>query len=168
MAEDKAIEGELIESNKGGRPSKFRPSMVRELGELMEQGRSNVQICAEWNISENTFYRWLKDNKELKEAFDVALPKCQAYWETMGEAGMLGKIQRFNPTLYLAFMNNKFNGWAREKKEEPKTQINIESMQVLQNLQQLDDTELEAKINNSLNRFKELEEGTTNDGQEES
>jgi hypothetical protein len=152
----KAKEGELI-PNKGGRPSKYRESMVEELGELMEAGRSNIQICAAWDISEDTFYRWLKNNKDLKEAFDIALPKCQNYWETMGEAGMLGKIQRFNPTLYLAFMNNKFNGWAREKKEDTGTHINIESVQIVQGMQSLDDAELEARIQTSLKNFKQLE-----------
>ena len=163
---DKAKEGTLEPINKGGRPSKFKPEMITELSELMAAGRSNVQICAKWDISEDTFYRWMKDKKELKAAFDTALPKCQAYWETMGEAGMMGQIQKFNPTLYLAFMNNKFNGWAREKKEETGTHINIESIQILQNVQRLDDQELEAKIKASLKNFEALT-GDTTDGDEQ-
>lgn len=160
----KALEGEVIPRNKGGRPSKYNKKKIEELKELMAKGRSNVQICAEWGISEKTLYRWLNDKKEFKEAYDEALPQCQSYWEAMGEAGMLGQIKKFNPTLYLAFMNNKFNGWAREKKEEKTTQINIENMQVLQNMQQLDDSELDAKIQATLAKY----DGLLDDGQKES
>lgn len=153
---DNPLEGELIEADKGGRPSKYDASKVEEIQKLMAAGRSNAQICAEWKISERTFYRWLEDKKEFKEAYEEALPQCQAYWESMGEAGMLGQIKRFNPTLYLAFMNNKFNGWAREKKEEVSTQINIDTLQVLQNVQQLDDKELDKKIQLTLEKYSRL------------
>ena len=156
---NKEVEGELIPANKGGRPSKYQDHYVQDLKDLMANGRSNIQICAEWKISEKTFYRWMEDKPELKKAYEDALPQCQSYWEAMGEAGMLGKIQRFNPTLYLAFMNNKFNGWAREKKDEgPK--INIENMQVLQNMQQLDDNQLDEKINAILAKYEGLENGS--------
>jgi len=164
MKDPKTKEGELMPANKGGRPSKYRDSMISELQDLMKAGRSNIQICADWGISEDTFYRWMKENKDFKAAHDTALPQCQNYWETMGEAGMLGKIPKFNTTIYLAFMNNKFNGWAREKKEDSGPRINIESIQILQNVQSLNDDELEAKINSSIKNFEKLEEGNSDEG----
>lgn len=146
-------QGELMPVNKGGRPSKYRPEMVTELVELMQKGRTNIHICAKWGVSEDTFYRWLKEKPELKEAFDNALPQCQVYWENMCEAAMLGQIKGFKANMFLAFMSRKFKNWADTKPEVVGTHINIESMQVLQNVQNMDDAELEAKIKASLKNF---------------
>lgn len=163
---EKPIEGELVEKDLGGRPTKLDASMIPKLYEMMDQGRSNAQICAELNISERTFYRWKKENEDFREWFEIGQMKRLAYWESLGEAGMLGKIPKFNATIYLANMNSRFNGWAREQKDEKATQtINIENMQVLQGIQQLDDKELDSKIQAALSKYEGIVDD--NEGSEE-
>ena len=146
---DKVHKGELI-VNKGGRPSKFKEHYLQEVEDLMAQGYTDARICAQWGIARSTFYDWLQDNEDFKKSYERGKEKAEAWWEEFGLAGMTGKIPKFNATMWIAFMNNKFR-WSRgEKKEDNKTQINIGNMQVLQNLQHMTDDELDAKINGLL------------------
>ena len=144
---DKPIEGELIEA-KVGRPSKYSPDMCNELVALMEKGWTNTRICAKWSISRDTFYRWLKEKDDFKAAFDEGIEKAEAWWEEIGISGMLGQLPKFNATLYLATMNNKF-GWSRDSKggKTQNTQINIENMNVVKDLS---DSELQTRIETKL------------------
>lgn len=149
-------DGEFIKKDLGGRPSKYTPDIADKVYQLMAEGKTNIDICSELSIPESTFYRWRKDHKDLQEAYERGLPKCQQKWEEMGKAIMLGQIPKANATVYMAFMNNKFNGWARDKVEDKgSTTINIEQVQVLQSLQQLNTDELQRKIDQLTNRIAE-------------
>ncbi len=137
--------GELI-PNDVGRPPKYTNSFPAELATLMAQGYTDARICAHWGISRSTFYRWREDKEEFKVAHNRGLERAEAWWEEFGLAGMTGKIPKFNATIYLAFMNNKFN-WSRGDRRDGGTQnIHIGSMQVLHNLQQLPEAELTTRI----------------------
>ena len=86
---------------------KFHP---KNLIELMSQGLFNVQIYAAWDVGKDTFYRWIRENPELDEAYQRGLPKCEAYWiehrfKPMIEGKLEGK-HSFNATMAMA--NAKF------------------------------------------------------------
>lgn len=167
--ENKVITGILEtcdDTNKGGRPTKYKDHYVVEVEDLMDQGYTDARMCAHWGIGRTTFYNWLNDNKEFKAAHNRGLEKAEAWWEEFGLAGMTGKIPKFNSTMWIAFMNNKFK-WSRKDGDEKTTNINIGSMQVLQNLQQLSDTELDSKISGLLSNLQlgskeDIQHGTNN------
>jgi hypothetical protein len=111
------------------------------------EGKTVVQICATWGISRDTFYRWLKNNKDFKEAWDNSIDACQDWWEQRYMAAMLGQIPNVKPQMVNAFMKTKFPDWQDKSKDDGNvTNINIDTLQVLQNVQGLDDDALQRKI----------------------
>ena len=161
----KKVKGELI-PNDVGRPAKYKDSFPTELVTLMAQGYTDARICAHWGISRQTFYRWREDKDEFKVAHNRGLERAEAWWEEFGLAGMTGKIPKFNATIYLAFMNNKFN-WSRGDRRDGGTQnIHIGSMQVLQNLQQLPEAELTTRIQKLVSEL-DLGKNESEEGQKE-
>ena len=157
----KPKEGELIKKDTG-RPSSFKVDYLKQLSELVAQGYTVTRICAEWGISRDTYYRWMKENPDFAEASEIGDAAREAWFEQVGIAGMTGQIKGFNATVYLGFMNNKF-GWARGGDSGKNTQINIHGdMQVLQNIQQLSNLELDDRIKGLLEGLDEFE-GITQD-----
>lgn len=142
----KEQEGELIKAPKRGRPSTFKPEYIDKICTMNAEGKTVVQICAQWKISRDTFYRWLKENKELKEAWDNSIDACQDWWEQRYMAAMMGQIPNVKPQMVNAFMKAKFPDWQEKKDDNGTTNINIDTLQVLQNVQGLDDAALDAKI----------------------
>lgn len=116
-----------------GRPSTYKSELCQDLISLMEMGALDVQICAKWNISRDTFYRWLREIPEFKEAHDQGMAKCESWWidkyYQMADGTLEGK-HSFNAVM--AIMNNKFK-WTRGEADKA-TQINIGNVNVLQNL----------------------------------
>ena len=49
-----------MDKNKG-RPTKYRPEMCAILEALMREGASQIEVMAEIDISEDTFYRWKRE-----------------------------------------------------------------------------------------------------------
>lgn len=148
-----------------GRPSKWNDKFLSELPILMAQGYKDVQIMAKWGISADTFYRWLKENKDLKAAYDEALPQCQNFWEMIGFKGMVGEIKGFRENMWKAFMQHKFEEW--KETPESKSQITIGQMQVLNNYSDMSKDQLlehiksKLAINHINDGFKQPIEGTT-------
>lgn len=88
---------------------KYRPDFhPNDLVERMARGELNTQVFAAWEISSKTFYKWLQEHEELKEAYDAGLVKCEAEWIRKG-------VERFDQKIdkgfkyYDLIMNSKFN-----------------------------------------------------------
>lgn len=112
----------------GGRPSYYRPEMPQEMLEMMANGYKDSWIYAAWGICKDTFYRWLKEHPELKEAHDKGMPLCEVWWEKKGVDLMAaGDNKAFN--YWIAFMNRKF-GWSKHQGTSGDTTININQMAV--------------------------------------
>ena len=45
-------------NKKQGRPTKYRSEMCTILEEMMREGASQIEVMAEIDITEDTFYRW--------------------------------------------------------------------------------------------------------------
>lgn len=105
------------------RPPKYNETYPEDLVKLMEQGMLNCEIYAKWGIHKDTFYQWINTHKEFKEAYDIGLAKCEAWWVARGRDGVsTGKGFGFNP--WIAIMNNKF-GWAQGSRQGEGTTNNI-------------------------------------------
>lgn len=115
---------------KAGRPPMYQDSYPEELVELMERGQLDVQIYARWNVSKDTFYRWLNEKDELREAHNRGLAKCESYYITKAQLAMEEKDDK-GFKYYISLMNNKF-GWEKGNKGEGTTHIQIGSINVLQ------------------------------------
>ena len=45
--------------HEGGRPTKFKPEMVRQAGLLASRGMTDFEIAEFFGVSDRTFYRWM-------------------------------------------------------------------------------------------------------------
>lgn len=162
--------------SKTGRPSMYVPGQVTEneydsshpekLLELLTEGKLDIEVIAALGISKDTFYRWLREKEDFKQAYNLGLPRCEAIyiakarmcWEAGDEKGF---------KYFIALMNNKF-GWGDNEKSSPTrithNNININNMQVVntreQYLELLDQTKAQAL---ELTQLGILPEGTVHD-----
>jgi len=107
-----------------GRPSKYKKDMPDQLIEMMAQGKLDVQIYAEWGISKQAFYKWLNEHEELKEAHEVGLAKCEAYYASAAQRALEDRDDK-GFKYFIAIMNNKF-GWEKGAPKEASTTNNIQ------------------------------------------
>lgn len=118
-----------------GAPTKYKDTYPEELIKLMSEGKLNCQVFSAWGIHKDTFYQWMYDHPELKEAYEIGKPQCESWWIDWGMKGMQGLVPKFNFNTWVAFMNNKF-GWVPGNKqpgEATNQTINIGNLNVLQN-----------------------------------
>lgn len=114
-----------------GRPTVYKDTMPTELIRMMAQGMLDCEIYAEWSISKETFYVWLREKPEFKEAYDIGLPKCEAWWTAYGRQAMIdGNDKGFKH--WIAVMNNKHK-WAGDRSNAPTNNIQIGNINVLNN-----------------------------------
>ena len=103
-----------------GRPTKYKPEMCETVIELMKEGASQYEVLATLGISEDTFYRWKKENEEFSESIKRGSQLSQAWWEKEGRISL--DDRQFNSTLWYMNMKNRFK-WA--DKQEVKNEGNI-------------------------------------------
>lgn len=109
--------------------TKYEPNHCVELYKKMAAGLSDTEVMAQWGVSRSTFYRWLKEVPELKEAHDRGKVAFDAIHEDLGRQGMLKQAD-----IDYQFWRDlgKFrHGWAEKSTSTTNTQINIDTMNVL-------------------------------------
>ena len=79
--------------SKIGRPTKYNKSMLPVIIELMEQGASQCEVCAELGICEQTLTRWCKASEgdyipEFSEAIKAGTRLSAAWWERNGRINL--------------------------------------------------------------------------------
>lgn len=112
-------------------PPKYTPEKGKELIAEMALGKFNTQVCAKWDINEDTFYDWLKKYPEFADAYSIGKPKLESYYlEAATECWKKGDDKGFK--YFIAVVNNKL-GWGKGEANQTtnNTQINIHNMQVL-------------------------------------
>ena len=75
-------------NKKQGRPTKYRSEMCAILEEMMREGASQIEVMAEIDITEDTFYRWKKENEEFSESVARGKLLSQAWWERIGRINL--------------------------------------------------------------------------------
>ena len=128
-----------------GRPSAFKkappgsvleqeysPSHPELLLQLMSEGKLDCEIYAALGIKKDTFYRWRREQEDFLSAFELGLPRCEAWWVAkMRQCFLDGDDKGFK--YCIAIMNNKFS-WGKDETARSLTQntINIQgNMQVI-------------------------------------
>ena len=108
-------------NKKQGRPTKYRSEMCTILEEMMREGASQIEVMAEIDITEDTFYRWKKENEEFSESVARGKLLSQAWWERMGRLNL--ENTKFNYRGWYMNMKNRFQ-WTDKtdiKRDEIKT-----------------------------------------------
>lgn len=131
---DKPIEGEVIK--KRGAPRKYTPEMCDVIVKIGEEGGGIAKMCQAIGIgSYETFYRWLDDYPEFRDAYNKAKLGSLAFYEDILLAGGLGRIKGFNFNSIAMIMNNKFpDFYKRGAGTGANTEINIGSINSIENL----------------------------------
>lgn len=132
-------EGKLIKKN-----TAYEPWMCSEIIKIAEEGGHVAQMCTAIGIrSRDTFYRWLEEYAEFKEAYETAKLHSQAFYENLLLAGAVGKIKNFNFSSIAMIMNNKFSDDYHRSGGPAGTEINIGS---INSIERLDTPALDKKI----------------------
>ena len=108
------------------RPTKDKPSMCKVVIDLMQEGASQQEVLAVLDISNDTFYRWKKENEEFSETIKRGIQLSQGWWERQGRVSL--KDREFNYTGWYMNMKNRFK-WAdkQEVKYEGITTVIVKS-----------------------------------------
>lgn len=104
-----------MESDKQpGRPSKYEPEMCAKVVDLMREGASKTEVCAEIDITFETLSQWTNTEstyfkQEFSDAVKTGERLSQAWWERLGREGSAEKA-KINPAVWIFNMKNRF-GW---------------------------------------------------------
>lgn len=98
-----------------GHAKKWRDEFPAQLIEYMSQGLLDCEICAKFKISRDTFYDWIKNKPEFREAYQEGLPLAETKYLEFAKKKMLeGDDKGYK--YWISIMNNKFrsSGWQRD------------------------------------------------------
>ncbi len=131
---------------------KYTPKHCVDIYKLMSAGWSDTKVMSEWGISRSTFYRWLKEVPELKEAHERGKVAFDAIHEDIGVQGMLKQTDV--DYQFWRDLGKYRNGWAdKPSAATTNTQINIDTMNILN---EQTNEELLAYIKSQMERLPEL------------
>ncbi len=138
----KPLKGELLP--KRVRSTKYKASMCEEIIDIASNGGHVAQMCVKLGIrSKDTFYRWLNENSDFQDAYSESKLVSQTYYERILLMGALGQIERYNFNSMAMILNNKFGDDYKRSSTGSNTEINIGS---INSIEQLDSEALENKI----------------------
>lgn len=109
--------------------TKYEPKHCVEIYKKMAAGLSDTEVMAQWGISRSTFYRWIKEVPELKEAHERGKVAFDAIHEDLGRQGMLKQTDV--DYQFWRDLGKYRHGWAEKQTATNNTQINIDTMNVL-------------------------------------
>ena len=101
------------QKRKGGQPSAYDPAFCDQVEEMGKQGRSFVQIAVKLGVTRQTLHNWAKRHPEFFDALTRARESALAYWEDIGEAGMVA--DKFNATVWSKMISSR---WPKEYGKE--------------------------------------------------
>ena len=90
-------------------PNKYKKKFAKQLPDMFKNGESVAEVCMELGIPRQTFYYWVNNYDDFKEAYETGKMYSEAWWTKLGRAGALGKT-KIQPTVWIFNMKNKF-GW---------------------------------------------------------
>jgi hypothetical protein len=109
---------------------KYEDKYCVDIYKNMAAGLSDTQVMAKWDISRSTFYRWMKEHPELKEAQERGKVAFDAIHESLGVQGMM-KTTDIDYQFWRDLGKYR-HGWAEKQSAATmNTQINIDTMNVL-------------------------------------
>ena len=137
-----ALEVEVLPKKRGPK-LKYRSWMCDSIIEVAKQGGHVAAMCEAIGIkSQDTFFRWVRENEEFRKAYDESRLKSQAFYENLLLAGACGQIKGFNFNSIAMIMNNKFPTDYKRSATGSNTEITIGSINSIE----MDPKKLEEKI----------------------
>lgn len=92
-----------------GRPTKYRQEMGDRVIEMMREGASKLEVCADLDISYDTFLAYQERHPEFLESVKRGEDLSEAWWTHLGRMGATGEMPNANATFFVFNMKNRFN-----------------------------------------------------------
>ncbi len=105
-----------------GRPTKYRKEYCERVPELMAEGMSKVEVCAELGVDYHTFLSWQEKHPRFLQSIKKGNRLSEAWWMREGRLALRDKD--FNYTGWYMNMRNR-HGWA--DKTENKNEIDLKN-----------------------------------------
>jgi len=126
-----------------GRPSKYRPEMLKAIDELMSEGASLIEVSVALDIDDNTLYDWINEasprfKQEFSDAIKKGVKKSQAWWERNGRTNL--KSREFSYTGWYMNMKNRF-GWSDKQETRDATNDGFTKESVLDSINEEEEGE---------------------------
>lgn len=144
----------MSDEPKVGRPSKYKPEFCQGLIEHMGQGFSFESFAAVIEVNRDTLYAWEKEYLEFSDAKSIAFDKNLMFWEKLGIDHILNESESFgegvsrskslNSTIWIFNMKNRHK-W-RDRQPDESADVNV-------NINNLSDTDLNAKIEEKMKKL---------------
>lgn len=126
IMDNKPLEGELLKKGVGA-PRKYYPALADKYLQYRSEGKTKAQTMLLCDIrSWETLTRWQADYPEFRDAVLFGDIVAQAYWENVGEKGILGEIDKFSASTYIFKMCNQFK--EQYKQQNNGTSVNINNI----------------------------------------
>lgn len=122
-----------------------------DLLDKMSKGLTNVEIMADWNISEPCFYKWIKDHEEFAEAYELGKPKWETTWIKKGETNALSGNREYFKFWNRVMAVKASKGW---KEEKGSTNVNIGKITQVNNYEGKSEAELAEILQTKLEKLK--------------
>ena len=102
-----------------GAPSKYRPEFCEKIIELGKEGKSRTQMASHFDVSRETIAEWARVHTEFSAALIRADAHCQAWWENMGQQGLMmpKEMGTFNAAVWSKSVSSRFPDHYTEKKQ---------------------------------------------------
>jgi len=95
--------------------SNYDPKMCEKILPFFAQGMDVPEVAKELGISKRSFYRYIEQNEEFKEAYEEGKALSEAWWHAQGRKAVSDPEHKINATIWIFAMKNKF-GW-RDKQD---------------------------------------------------
>lgn len=112
------------ESKGRGRPTKYKKSMNAIAEDFIAKGHSKLALCAELDITEDTLYRWIKENEDFSESIKRGVARGLKFYEQRILGLASGAIDRkvaekIDKTSLIFILKTRFHKqWGRMDKVE--------------------------------------------------
>jgi hypothetical protein len=104
------------------RPTKYKSEYCEKVIELMAEGASKTEVCAEIGICYDTFLDWQKANKEFSESVKRGDKLSEAWWLKSGRLNL--ENNKFSYTGWYMNMKNR-HGWKDKQEVEQSGEVTL-------------------------------------------
>lgn len=128
----KKTKQELAELPRGpGRPSLYKPEYADQVINYLELGKTMAEAAKMLRISRDTMYEWARQHPEFNEAMKTGREWSEATNLELMRLGAVGQIKGYHHEAHKTIMRNAF-GWDKQEGTiAAPMQINIGSMNIL-------------------------------------
>lgn len=106
-----------------GRPTDYKEEYKKIVLDLLDQGKSMVQIARALRVSRSTLYLWAEKHKEFSDTISLGKDWSQGWWEDLGQENMHNRDFNFN--MWHANMKARFKeDWLVQTNSVAKIEFN--------------------------------------------